>query len=487
MLLSPFPLPEGEGKCEELIEGLLLAVTPDMPKETLSEKIARDCTELEFVQIPNDVIEAAKLHILDSLGCLFAGTRLEPGRLAYELAIAMSGISSEARSTLFGTTERVSYLDAVQAMSVAAHCGEIDDIHAGAGTCIGAIVVPALLTMAEKFGGSGRRFLEATVVGYETVIRVGLSINTPQLFARGWWPSTVCGAFGVAAAGAKFLGWPADQMANALGIASLHAGGMITGGGEGATARHLVFGRAAQSGGLALLAAEKGFTGPIRAFDDQRGFCLTLCNEPHWKYLQGAPRFELPGVAFKPYPCARQLHAGVEALLKIIQRHSPAPELIDEIKLSLPTQNAGMVDRPSITGTHAATVGSGQYIMATTLLRGKIDLLSFDAEFLNSEAVRKLMTKVEVTGSSDLDRHFPKYWSGRVTVKAGGKIYSEAVIIPKGEIGNPMARDELEQKFLSLATPIIGHSQARAVIADIGSLDRRDSLEPLISSLRLSS
>jgi hypothetical protein len=59
------------------------------------------------------------------------------------------------------------------------------------------------------------------------------------------------------------------------------------------------------------------------------------------------------------------------------------------------------------------------------------------------------------------------------------------VIIPKGEIGNPMARDEVEQKFLSLATPIIGDSRARAVIDEVGCLDRRDSLEPFISSLRL--
>jgi 2-methylcitrate dehydratase PrpD len=454
--------------------------------ETLSEKLARGSSALQFVQIPDGVIAAVKLHILDSLGCLFAGTRIGPGRLAYDLAIATSGISFEAGSTLFGTTKRVSYLDAIQAMSVAAHCGEMDDIHAGSGTCIGAVIVPALLAMAEKFGGSGRRFLEAAVIGYETVVGVGLSIDAPRLFARGWWPSTVCGAFGVAAAGAKFFGWPADQTANALGIASLHAGGMITGGGEGATARHLIFGRAAQSGSLALLAAEKGFTGPKRAFEDPRGFCLTLCNEPRWEYLQAARRFELPAVAFKPYPCARQLHAGVEALLKIIHRHAPAPELIDEINLSLPTHNAAMVDRPSITGTHAATVGSGQYVMAVTVLRGKIDLASFDAEFLNSDAVRKLMAKVEVSGSSELDRQFPKYWSGLVTVKAGSEIYSEEVIIPKGEIGNPMAPDEVEQKFLSLATPIIADSRARAVIDEVGWLDTRDSLEPLISSLRVS-
>jgi 2-methylcitrate dehydratase PrpD len=187
-----------------------------MSEEPFSLQLARYFNPLQFDQIPEDVIEAAKLHILDSLGCLFAGTRLQPGRLAHDLAIATSGIRSEACSTLFGTTERVSYLDAIQAMSVAAHCGEMDDIHAGAGTCIGAMVVPALLAMAKRFCGRGSGFLEATVIGYETVIRVGLSIDAPRLFARGWWPSTVGGAFGVAAAGAKFLGWPADQTANAL-------------------------------------------------------------------------------------------------------------------------------------------------------------------------------------------------------------------------------------------------------------------------------
>ena len=142
-------------------------------------------------------------------------------------------------------------------MATAAHCGELDDIHGGAATCIGAMVVPALLAMAEKHGGSGRQFLEAAIAGYETIARIGLSIDAPKLFARGWWPSTVCGAFGVAAAGAKFLDWPVEKTVNALGIASLHAGGMLTGGNEGATARHLAFGRAAQNGMLALLATSR--------------------------------------------------------------------------------------------------------------------------------------------------------------------------------------------------------------------------------------
>jgi len=345
-----------------------------------------------------------------------------------------------------------------------------------------------LIATAEKFGGTGRRFVEAVVVGYEMLARIGLGIDAPKLFARGWWPSTICGAFGVAAAGAKFLDWPAAQTVNALGIASLHTGGMITGGNEGATARHLAFGHAAQNGVHALLAARHGFTGPKRAFEDARGFCLTLCDEPRWEYLHDTEQFHLPDVAFKPYPCARQLHAGVESLLMLLRQHSISAQTIEAIELAVPTANVSMVNRASMTASHAATVGSGQYVMAVTALRGKIDLTSFEDEFLHSVKVRQLINRVKVTGSTDLDRHYPRYWSGRVTVRlAGGPSLTHEVIIPKGENGNPMSRDEVEEKFLSLAQPILGAEKARSVVREVRSLESRDSLDPLLAALKVAS
>jgi 2-methylcitrate dehydratase PrpD len=453
-----------------------------MPDEILSEQLAGYLAALRFDQIPAAVIDAAKLHILDSLGCVLAGSRLEPGRLAYNLAVAASGGNSA--STLFGTSFRASYFDAVQAMATAAHCGELDDIHGGAATCIGAMIIPALIVMAEKYGGSGGRFLEATIAGYETIARVGLSIDAAKLFARGWWPSTVCGAFGVAGAGAKFLGWPADKTANALGIASLHAGGMLTGGHEGATARHVAFGRAAQNGIVALLATEQGLSGPKRAFEDPRGFCLTMCAEPRWDYLQNFERFYLTEVAFKPYPCARQLHAGVEALLKLIAQYSISAAAIREIELAVPTQNASMVDRPATPTLRAATLGSGQYVMAVTALRGRIDLASFEEEYLHSEQVRQLMAKVKVSASMELDRHFPKYWAGRVTLTlVDGHTHSGEIIAPKGEVENPMTRSDVEEKFLGLVAPVVGDDKARAVIEEVSFLDWRESLSPLLGAL----
>jgi 2-methylcitrate dehydratase PrpD len=457
-------------------------ITPDL---TISETIASRLAALRLERIPATVVAAAKLHILDSLGCLLAGSRLEPGKLAYELAVAASGVNVE--STLFGTVRRASYCDAVQAMSAAAHCGEMDDIHGGAGTCVGGMVVPALLAMAEKYGGTGRRLIEAVIAGYETTVRVGLAIDAPKLFERGWWPSTVCGGVGVAAAGAIFFDWPVEKTVNATGIACLHAGGMLTGGNEGATARHLAFGRAAQSGIAALLAADVGLTGPRRAFEDPRGFCLTLCQAPRWSYLRDMDRCYLPEVAFKPYPCARQLHAGVEALLAIMEQYPVISREVEAIELSVPTQNAGMVNRPAMPTSHAASVGSGQYVMAVTALRGKIDLASFGSEYLESDAVRRLMTKVIVTGSAELDSHFPKYWPGRVIVRLrGGQTRSEQIIVPKGESGNPMTQREVEEKFLGLAEPVLGEAKARLVMEEISLLESRDSLAPLLAAIQRS-
>jgi 2-methylcitrate dehydratase PrpD len=457
-----------------------------MTEETLSERLASRHAALQMKHVPDAVIQAAKLHILDSLGCLLAGSGLGPGKLAYDLAVTTSGGGAGSISTLLGTNSRVLFLDAVQAMSVAAHCGEMDDIHSGAGTCIGAMIIPALLALAERYGGSGRSFLEGAIVGYETTARVGLAVEAPALFIRGWWPSTLCGGFGVTAAGAKFLRWSVDRTVNALGIASLNAGGMITGGHEGATARHLIFGRAAQSGVLSLLAAEQGFTGPKRAFEDPRGFCLTLCAEPKWKYLQSSAPYCLPAVAFKPYPCARQLHAGVEALLGLIQEYSLASSSIEAIELGVPTPVASLVDRPASSTNRAAMLGSGQYVMAVTAIRGKMDPISLDEAFLKSNEVSNLMRKVEVKGEIKLDPYFPRSWPGRVKIGLkNGLSHTREIIIPKGESENPMSRSEVEEKFLSLAAPLLGDARARSVIDEVQGLEERDSLDPLLALLKV--
>src|SRR6185436_8238303 len=100
--------------------------------------------------------------------------------------------------------------------------------------------------------------------------------------------------------------------------------------------------------------------------------------------------------------------------------------------------------------------------------RGKIDLASFEEAYLQSEQVRRLMARVQVSASAELDRHFPKYWAARVTVRfTDGQEYTKEIIAPKGESENPMTRQDVEEKFLGLAAPVLGHEKARAVIEEV--------------------
>jgi 2-methylcitrate dehydratase PrpD len=60
------------------------------------------------------------------------------------------------------------------------------------------------------------------------------------------------------------------------------------------------------------------------------------------------------------------------------------------------------------------------------------------------------------------------------------------IIVPKGEQDNPMSVREIEEKFLSLAAPVLGDPKARSVIGEVQALADRDSLSELLALLRAS-
>jgi 2-methylcitrate dehydratase PrpD len=122
--------------------------------------------------------------------------------------------------------------------------------------------------------------------------------------------------------------------------------------------------------------------------------------------------------------------------------------------------------------------------MAATAVVGKMDLSCFEDAMLGDAGVRDLLSRVTVQGESDLDRYFPQSWPGRVRVRLNdGGSYTNEIIVPKGESANPMSEKEIEEKFLSLATPILGAERARSVVDAVESLDRLESLNDLFSAL----
>jgi 2-methylcitrate dehydratase PrpD len=65
-----------------------------------------------------------------------------------------------------------------------------------------------------------------------------------------------------------------------------------------------------------------------------------------------------------------------------------------------------------------------------------------------------------------------------------GRSHSHEVMIPKGEKGNPMSREEVEEKFVALSAPVIGATNTGKVIEELNHLENRESLDWVIKLLR---
>src|SRR5580658_3511544 len=145
--------------------------------------------------LPDDVIEKAKHHILDTFAAMISGSELPPGRAAVRFARAYGG---EKVAMVVGSNILCGPIEAALANGVLAHADETDDSWPG-GWHPGCNVVPAALAAGEQFRISGAHFLRAVALGYDVgariliTVRAGLQDSHKATHA-------VAGGFGAAAA-----------------------------------------------------------------------------------------------------------------------------------------------------------------------------------------------------------------------------------------------------------------------------------------------
>src|SRR5512145_2691424 len=128
-----------------------------------TDRIAHFIKETKYESLPSEVVEKAKRTALDCLGAALAGAG-EPVSQAIKTFVSELGGPSHA--SLFGTGIKASVGDAALANGCIAHALDYDDC----GVKIGhpsVLVLPALLSLGEHLGASGRDLLAAYIVGLE--------------------------------------------------------------------------------------------------------------------------------------------------------------------------------------------------------------------------------------------------------------------------------------------------------------------------------
>lgn len=239
---------------------------------TVANRLAQRALELSYDDVPETVLEHARLHLLDSLGVALAAASTESGRKITQAARSL-GVGDE--STVIGSTGRLPAPSAALVNGTLIHALEYDDTHTDSIIHGSSVVVPSVLAAAERGSVGGKELITSLVLGWEVIIRLGLV--APGAFqARGFHTTGVCGSFASALVAGRLAKLSEPELTSALGIAGSQASGLFEYVVDGASVKSSHPGWAAHNGIVATHLARCGVSGPETVFEGRFGFYNTF-------------------------------------------------------------------------------------------------------------------------------------------------------------------------------------------------------------------
>jgi len=174
---------------------------------------------------------------------------------------------------------------------------------------------------------------------------------------------------------------------------------------------------------------------------------------------------------FKFHACCRYNHFALDAILALRAKHALEAEDVAKIQIATIPFGVRMAD-PEPTAPLAARF-SIPYAVAASMVLGRTDPTVFRGEVMRDERIRDLARRVEVTVDPEasprrIDRPTAQV---RITLRNGTALES-TMTVPRGDAANPVPAGEVEAKFLSLVSPVLGDaSRARKVLESAQSVE----------------
>lgn len=404
--------------------------------------------EMASGQIPDEVYFEARKCILDLLGSMLGGTKWlkERGNRYLDL------MSERGDSTVVNFKRKASLQNAVLINGMCAHVFDMDDGHRFSTVHLAATVIPAVLSVSERFELSMRDMLRGVTIGYEAAIRLGRCLQ-PSHRDRGFHASGTIGTLGAAMAVASAMGFSREEMKSALGAATSSAAGNNGISLDSSTLKPYNIGRAGHDGVTAALVAKAGFTGPYDPLHGTFGWLSEMAETYDLSGLDLAndANFNILGAYHKPYAACRHAHAPIDGALGIMSEYRPALADIEKIVVRMYRQGVGGHDFTDI-----PTVVSGKmsipFCVALALKTGGAGMRSFCDEAIHDPDILRLTKAAEVRADEALTRLVPQKRAANVEViLRDGTSYRKQVDYAKGEPELPMSIEDFKVKFFDLA------------------------------------
>lgn len=446
---------------------------------TYSGSIADFVSQLQLDRVPSEVLDKAKLIILDTLGISLASSTMDFGRMVIEVSRALGG---PPQSLIIGTPWRVAAANAVLANGTLAHGLDYDDTLEEAVVHTGCCVVTTAMAVGEEMGSTGRQILDAVVAGIEVMGKLGLAV--PGKFpARGFHSTGLCGTFGAAAAAGKLYGLSISQMMDSFGICGSQSSGILECLRDGTWSKRLHAGWAAHAGVISTLLAARGFRAPHSVFEGRHGFYRAFAGEEGQGLkglVEGLGRsWEIPRITFKPYPCGGISHPYMDCALRLRQVHGVRPEDIQELRCRTAEGPIPILWEPLAEKRRPSTSYGAKfslpYSIAVMLVRGKAGLEEFSEESVRDPQVLALADKVNYELDPSID--FPRHFSGHVkAILKDGRILEENQPHPRGGLEMPLPPEAIEAKFRDNAGMALPEEKVDKIVEAVESLEKIPSV-----------
>ena len=449
-----------------------------IPDSDLCHVFAKHVAETRFEDLSDDAVDAAKKSILDIVGVTLAGSGMEPAVRGVADVVLDAGGRPEASVLGFGG--KVPAHSAAFANGVMAHCLDFDD-QTPWGAHPDSTVVPAVLALAERKGKvSGRELITSVALGQDLFVRLRCNVGWRQ----DWNLSSVVGAFSGAAAAAYVQGLRREQIAHALGIASMQSSGtMQVIFGIGSDLRGMYAGFTAQGAVMSVLLAQKGITGIEELFEGKAGIFNVYFDGKYEreKMIEGLGKDYLgASMLYKAWPAVGNVHTYIHATIELMKEHGLKASDIEQIKVFVGDFHQRMcypLELRRAPGTLVDAKFSLPFCVALAAARRQIQISDFSAAALQDPEVLGIAKKVVPIEDSSLDWKV-KIPDGRMEiVTRDGRSFARVGDNVPGSPEAPFSWEAIAQKFRECAsvaaTPLSAENTERVVglARDLESLE----------------
>ncbi len=452
------------------------------PTDLLANYVYR----LRYEDLPGEVVESAKLVLLDYLASAMAGYKIN--RIFNEAlwgVVGDMGGKKESRVLFQGT--RLPAPHAAMMNAAYGHGADMDDGHRTAQGHPGVGTIPVALALAEAHGLSGRDAIVAIVAGYDIFVRMATALN-PSHLSRGFHTTGTIGTIAAAGAAAKALNLPLAGVRNALSLAALQAAGLLEVAESGQMAKPFHPAKAAFNAILAARLAEAGAEGPRLPLEGRKGFIKAFADQADLDALGQdlGKKYRISSCYIKLYPACRHTHGAIDAALKLRQGGLFSPNALKAVKVHIypaAINLTGSIYKPKNVDEAKFSLA---YTVATALTKGHFTLKDLDAAKGLDKETRGVISKLEIVSEPKLENRAANLRGARVElVLKNGTTLREEVKLPKGDPEVPVTDEDMENKLRFCAEDVLPEARQRAILKTVKKLDRLENVSGLMKLLDL--